>query len=237
MKKRLFISAIGNIGIFAMVIAATVIMLTGYRFMGDDIALTSTKVEVLKFFTVDSNLLMGAIAAVLAVLEILFLCGKITQIPAWAYTLKLVGTVGVVLTMLTTVLFLAPFLVEDYWSLFRNANLFFHLVVPLVCLLVYLFGESTTSVRWRYSFWGMVPMGMYAIFYTINALSHIQDGKVPYAYDWYGFVQGGVSNMAFVLPIMLLGTYLICYLLWLGNRAMGKLYAKGQHADTNTKQL
>ena len=132
------------------------------------------------------------------------------------------GTVGVVLTFITTACFLAPFLVDDYWILFKNSNLFFHAVIPLLSLFVWVFFEETDEIPWKQSFIGIIPMAIYAVFYCAVALSHVENGKVPYEYDWYGFVQGGIAYAAVSLPVMLLATYGIAYLLWLTNRVVAK---------------
>ena len=229
-KVKVLASIVLNVAIFGLVIMSTVFMLTGYRFMGDDLVLSANKVQAFKYFTVDSNLLMGAIAALFAVFEILLLVGKRENLPTWLYIVKHMGTVGVVLTFLTTACFLAPFLVDDYWILFKNSNLFFHAVIPLMSLATWVFLEDTDRVAWRYSFIGMIPMGVYAVFYCATALSHVVDGKVPYEYDWYGFVQGGVGYAAVSLPLMLGATYLIAYLLWLCNRAVARKTNKGAQA-------
>lgn len=226
MNVKRIISVVLNVGIFGLVVMSTVFMMTGYEFMGHSLSLTASKVEAFKFFTVDSNILMGVIAFVFAIFEILVLCGKKEKIPSVLYTLYLMGAVGVVLTFLTTACFLAPFLVEDYWSLFTNSNLFFHFVVPVMSLLVFVFMEDTDVIKFKGTFIGIIPMVIYAIFYSATAISHSENGVVPYEYDWYGFVQGGLINAFFVLPIMLIAVYLISFLLWFLNRKINKLYSR-----------
>lgn len=206
--------------ISVLMVVSVVLMVEGVQFMGEDLALASTKIEALKFFTVDSNILMGVISAVYAVYLILLLAGKIAALPRWLHVLKLTGTVGVALTFLTVVCFLAPFVAPTFWSLFINASLFMHFITPVLAIITFVFFEGTDAIKWRETFWGVLPMGLYAIFYTTNALTHVVDGKVPYQYDWYAFVQGGVWQMAIVLPLMLAFTYLICWVLWLTNRAV-----------------
>jgi hypothetical protein len=225
-KTKHIIALALNIAVFALMVASVVIMMLGVQFMGEDLALTSTKIEALKFFTVDSNILMGLIAALYAVFLVLLLAGKISTLPHWLHVLKLVGTVGVSLTFLTVVLFLAPFVAPTFWSLFLNASLFMHFITPVLSIIVFVFFEDTDDIRFKETFWGMVPMSIYAVFYSVNALAHIENGKVPYQYDWYAFVQGGVWQMAIALPMMLALTYLISWLLWLGNRGMHKFGAK-----------
>ena len=233
MKVRRWISLVLNIGIFVLMVLGTVFMVIGYRFMGDESLLVEANVKAFRFFTVDSNVLMGVICLLYAVCEISVLTGKHERIPTWLSVAKLIGTTGVALTMVTVVVFLAPLVTASgnplgYWALFLNTNLFFHLVIPLAAIVVFVFCETTDRIRWRYTWLGMVPMGIYAIFYSFNALAHVEDGKVPVAYDWYHFMQGGLWMMAIVLPLMLGVTYLLSWLLWLASRKMDKVYNRPQ---------
>ena len=64
------ISLILNIIIVIMVIGASIMMFTGFRFMPGEIILESNKLGMFKFFTVDSNLFMGIISLLFAIFEI-----------------------------------------------------------------------------------------------------------------------------------------------------------------------
>lgn len=223
-KTKTIVALCLDIAIFVLMTVSVILMMLGVQFMGEELTLTSTKIEALKFFTVDSNILMGVIAAIYAVYLGLLLAGKISALPHWLHVLKMVGTVGVTLTFLTVVLFLAPFVAPTFFSLFLNASLFMHFITPVLSIVVFVFFEDTGDIRLRETLWGMVPMGLYSVFYVVNALTHIVDGKVPYQYDWYAFVQGGLWQIAVSLPLMLGLTYLICWLLWLTNRGMHRAY-------------
>lgn len=228
-KTKLIISICINLLITALVVMSTVFMMTGYRFMaGSDLILTGDKAQALKFFTVDSNLLMGAIALLFVVFEILLILGKTDKLPKWLYIVKHMGTVGVVLTFITTACFLAPFLVDDYWLLFKNSNLFFHAIIPILSLITWVVLEDVDEIEWKYSFIGMIPMVIYAVFYCIVALTHVENGAVPAEYDWYGFLRGGIAFAGVALPVMLIGTYAIAFLLWLGNKGFYKLYNRNE---------
>ena len=88
MRKRIYMSLFINIIIFLLVVIASIIMFTGFRFMfGHEIALESTKLGMFRFFTVDSNIFMGIIAFVFSINEILFLKGKIKKIKLKYYIL------------------------------------------------------------------------------------------------------------------------------------------------------
>ena len=119
MKK--VVDVLLNIVIFVLVILATIAMLMGFQPMGEEEKLTETSIEVFKFFTVDSNLLIGIMAIIFAKYEINLLKGKIKEIPKCIYGLKLAATVGVVLTFLVTAFFLAPTYSRGYFALFINS--------------------------------------------------------------------------------------------------------------------
>lgn len=228
-KTKQIVALCLDIAVFALMVLSVFFMMFGVQFMGEDLALVASKAEAFKFFTVDSNVLMGLIALLYAVYLVLLLAGKIDAIPHWLHVLKLVGTVGVSLTFLTVVAFLAPFVAPTFWSLFNNASFFMHFLTPVLSIVVYVFFEDTDDVRFRETFWGLVPMGVYAIFYSVNALTHAVDGKVPYEYDWYAFVQGGVWQMAIALPLMLVATYLIALVLWVGNLGVCRARIRRSH--------
>lgn len=220
MERKIKMSIFMNVLIFILTLMSTIFMLVGFKFMGEDTVLTATKIEAFKFYTVDSNILMGIIALFFAGLEIQKLFGKIDEIPTYAYVLKLVGTVGVVLTFLTTVLYLGPIIDTGFFSLFRNSNLFYHLIIPILSMITFVLFENTDKLKLKHTFIGMITMLIYSVFYTVSALLHIENGKVIHGYDWYGFVKNGLSSVYIVTPVMLLFTYLISFGLYFLNKKL-----------------
>lgn len=221
MKKKLKISLGINIVIFILTAFSTVCMMSGIYFMGEEVSgLSSGGVEVFRFFTVQSNILMGIIALVFAIFEVRVLMKKSEYIPSKIYILKLVFTVGVVLTMITAAAFLAPSSKNGYFSMFTNSNLFYHFVIPFLSLITFLFFEGTDKIKFKYTFAGIIPMFLYGVFYGINIFSHLEEGKVLPVYDWYGFLKNGVTDVFCVIPVILGATYLISYLLWEFNKKM-----------------
>ena len=102
--------------------------------------------------------------------------------------------------------------------LLKNSNLFFHLITPLLSIITFILFEKTNKLSFKYTFIGTSSTIIYSIFYTTNVFIHIKDGKVDQIYDWYYFVQGGLHQTFFVLPIMLIFSYIISLLLWYFNR-------------------
>ncbi len=170
------------------------------------------------FFTVDSNILMGIMAFVFAIYEYLLLKKRKKEIPKYIYILKYMFTVSVALTFLTTALYLAPFSEAGYYPFFANSNLFFHLIVPLLSIITFVFFENNSNIKYKETYYGLIPMLIYSAFYTINGLAHMENGKVPNIYDWYGFFKVGKDSIIFVFLIMLVATYIICLAIWYLNK-------------------
>ena len=97
-KRNIIISLIINIIIVIITLCALVMMYTGFRFMHGIDILSVSHIEMFKFYTVDSNLLMGLVSLLFLIDEIKLLKGKIKEISTFKYILKLTSTVGVTLT-------------------------------------------------------------------------------------------------------------------------------------------
>ena len=213
-SKKLKISFVINIIIFMLTLIASIIMFAGIEFMkGNSGVLVSTKLEMFKFFTVDSNIFMGIMALMLAIDEYKLLSGKIEEIPKYKYALKLMSTTGVALTFFTVFLYLGPISEYGIYSLLLNSNLFYHLFIPVLSMLVFTIFEGSDKLSLKYSVLGIIPSVLYTVFYLINVLIHMENGKVSPLYDWYYFVQNGVWTTVIVLPFMLCMTYLLSFIL------------------------
>ena len=76
-KKHIIISLIINIIVVLLTLIASIIMFTGFKFMyGYEPILETTKIGMLKFFTVQSNLLMGIVSLLFAIKEVKLLKEK-----------------------------------------------------------------------------------------------------------------------------------------------------------------
>ena len=184
---------------------------------GDGVILESTKLGMFKFFTVDSNLFMGIVSLIFLIYERKLINGEIVKIPKGLYCLKLMATTSVMLTFVIAFIYLSP-LVGSIYKMIMNSNLFFHLLIPLCSLITFVLFEKTDKLSFKYSFLGIVPTFLYALFYLINVLIHMENGTVSTQYDFYWFVQNGVWTSLIVVPIMLIITYIMSFVLWKFNR-------------------
>lgn len=203
--KKIKISLIINILIVLLVIMGSIFMFTGFKFMPDKTLLEASKIEMFKFYTVDSNILMGIISLIFIKYEVRFI-NENKKIPKKIYILKLIGTSGISLTFLTTAFFLAP--QYGLYAMYNNNNLFFHLIIPLLSIITYTLFEKHDN-KYRYALYGIIPMFIYSIFYMTNILIHLNDGGLTFKYDFYGFLQGDINNIYVVIPSIYLIAYLI----------------------------
>lgn len=218
MKKA---SIIINTVIFALVSFATTCMILGVNFMSrtEEVrAFTASYLAALKYFTVDSNILAGLTALVYIIIEAR---GKELSQRAslFIHCLKLAATSAVALTMLVTIFFLIPQFGKNWFILFMDNNLFFHLIIPLLCIIAYIFLEPGAKIiTFAQTLYGIIPMLVYALFYTINIIVHLGNGMPLKTYDWYGFLGDKLSNAIIAVPVMLIVTWAIVLALWWANR-------------------
>lgn len=219
--KRIKISLVLNIIIFLLVTIICLFMFYGIRFMGGSKMLESMGFTMFKFFTIDSNILVGITSLILAIYQILYLKKKIDKIPNGIYIFKQVGVSAVALTFMVTLCFLAP--MYGFLAMYNNNNLFLHAIIPILSFISYI-GYEHHDNKYRYALYGIIPMAIYSIYYVSNILIHLDSGGVTFQYDWYGFLQGNINNFYIVLPIIYLVTYIFSLVIVFLNKKVGNKY-------------
>ena len=218
-KFNIKVSLVLNIIIFLFTLIASIMMFTGFKFMhADEIILESSKLGMLKFFTVQSNIFMGIIALLFAIEEIKILNKKENNISNKLFVLKLMSTTSVGLTCFIVFSYLGPTSKGGTISMLLNSNLFFHLLIPVISIINFIFFEKTNNISFKQTFCGIIPTLIYGFFYLINIFIHMENGKVSVLYDWYWFVQQGVWTAIYVVPMILGITYIISFILWKLNK-------------------
>lgn len=182
--------------------------------------LSAAKLSSLKYFTVDSNILMGIFALLAALDQGKVLKGKKAEVSVLTYILKLSGTVGVTLTMLVTIFFLGPTMGRTYgfFSLFEKSNFFLHLFNPVLSIIVFLCFERSSKITFKHTFTAVIPLVIYSIYYVAVTVAHMTNGVINKGYDWYGFFVLGIRSAFIVLPAIIIITWLISFALWKLNR-------------------
>ena len=204
-----------NIAIFILVIVAVIWMMTD----NSGLSLTARKIQALRYFTVDSNILMGISAAFMAVAQIQVAKGKRKSIPTALYVFKLASTVAVAVTMLVTVFYLGFVIPTGFFSLFYHSNFIMHLAVPVLSIIVFVLFEKTDCVELKHNLFSYIPLVLYGIYYAIATFSHMKDGVVEKGYDWYQFFKFGTKSVLLVYPFFAGFVFLLSYVLWKLNRA------------------
>ncbi len=234
MKRPL--SIILNGLIFVLVTFATTCMILGLNLFSRTEAVrafTATNWVAFKYFTVDSNVLAGITALIYFIIEIK---GKelSERAAAFLHCLRLASATGVALTMLVTAFFLIPQFGKDWYILYIDNNFFFHLTIPLLCIITYIFFEpGAAALTLKQSVTGIIPMLLYGIAYTINIIAHLGNGHPLKDYDWYGFLGDKLTNAIIAIPAMLLITWSISLSLWILNR---KINSKKSSQIQSTKE-
>ncbi len=212
MEKKRNISIVVNGLIVVMVALATVWMMAGFYFMAPDTTLSQRGLWALQYFTVQSNLLLG-LASLIYIIDIL----RKGRISLRVYRLKHAATTAVMVTMMTVLCFLAPLARDGFFSLFRNSNLFFHLIIPVTGIVSFVFLEKQNDQPFSVSLTGLVPLLIYAVYYVGNILIHFHDKDLT-LYDWYGFLRFGNEYMIVAIVVMVCVTYLFSFLLYRWNQ-------------------
>ena len=220
LKKSLML----NIMIIIFTVFSCYAMFAGLYFMSRDkeYALSSKNLSMFKYFTVDSNVLIGIASIFFVVEEYKVLRKKKTELSKKLYLFKLAATSAIALTFLVTFAYLVPVVGYGFKAMIMNINLFFHLITPLLAIFTFVLFEKTDRIGKKDVFIGIIPTAIYAVYYLVNIVTHMTNGKVSPEYDWYFFMQGGIWTAFIVVPLMLLITYLISLFLWKINKKLVK---------------
>lgn len=217
--KKIKISYILNIIIVIMTIIGFITMITNFKFMhGQETTIASSPNGRFRFFTIDSNLLIGIVTFIFLLQERKLLKGEITKIKRIFYILKYVGTCAVGLTLGVVVLYLEWLTPYGPLSMYMNTNLFFHGLIPLLSVITFIFFEKSNNLKIKDTIFGMIPTMIYAIYYITNILIHIENKMVSLDYDWYYFVQAGINTFIKMIVIIIGFSYIICLGLWFLNK-------------------
>ena len=207
MKKRLLGSRLLSGLLVLLTAVGTGIMLTN-RAEG---ILTVYGLRNLKFFTVESNLLVGVVHLIMLAAS----GTRRTGIPLWLERLNYLATVAVSLTFAVVMLFFGPSL--GYGEMVKGANLLFHLVNPLLAILSLCLFHRRRTPLWETAA-ALIPTVLYGLYYTGMLLRfgvHFPET------DWYGFAGGGVVGSVITAAVILLLTWLLALLLRLASGGAG----------------
>ena len=218
-NTRIKISLAFNILTVIMTVVALVIALSGLKFMnGYETRGELTGLQAFGYFTVQSNVFMAMVSLAFAIKEIQLLKGRIIKIPSKYYILKMIAVTAIGLTFFVVFIIFSTLLKNGLLPLIRNSNLFFHCIIPVISIINYTIFEKTDTIKFKHTFYGLIPTILYEMYYASNVLLNMKDGKVSPAHDWYYFAQNGLL-IAIAIPFVMLGiTYIIALIIWKFNK-------------------
>ena len=170
---------------------------------GKNTALAAAGLASLKYFTVLSNIFNGAVCAVEAFQQEAVLKGRRSGVSRSVFLLRYVAVSSVGVTFLVVLLFLGP--AVGLFKLYRGANLWFHLIIPVLTIAEFVLLEPRQEVSMKETFLCMIPELLYGTVYLINILIN-GAGSWPDPNDIYGFAQWGIPvGIGIFAFIVLLG--------------------------------
>ncbi|MBQ3369724.1 MAG: hypothetical protein IJG48_01750 [Mogibacterium sp.] len=169
----------------------------------------------LKYFTVQSNLLVGFVA-----IAWLICTGKGAKAGAGSAKgsdsviarielLKYISAAAVGLTFTTVIGFLGP--IYGYPAMFEGANLFLHLIGPIGAMLEIIFLSEASFTR-KENRLVMIPSLLYGLGYLANNLVN-GFGEWPDTNDWYFFFHWGYPVGMLIYAILVTVTWLLGFMM------------------------
>ena len=161
----------------------------------------------LRYFTVQSNIFAGVVALVA-----LFYQGKTTKV------LKLMSATATGLTFAVVAFFLGP--MYGYHRMYKNANLYFHLIVPLIAMIDFiLLTDVPKKMKWKIL--SAMLTVLYGIGYILNILINGMGGRYPRNNDFYFFLRWGWGVAILIFAVIILLSFGIANLLCALNSKVG----------------
>lgn len=161
---------------------------------------------------------MGFVALIYAYYQYLVIRGKNEKIPQNMGIFNLIATSAVALTFVIVIAFLAPG--YGFNKMYKNANLFFHLLVPVVAIVNYLFFTKSDKYHFPLTLLTIIPSFLYGVVYfiVVAALNGYGDLKI----DFYMFGKDGPLIGAFNFLAVMSIAYALALLLYFFNRLVFK---------------
>ncbi len=179
------INRILNIVINSLLIVLTIVAVF-LMFYGENGVLTASRWKAFRYFTVQSNLLVGIVSGI----SLFYLIFFKDKYPLWLVICKLAAVTSVAVTFMTVMVYLGPLM--GYDKVFLNANLFMHLIIPLLSIAHFILIEPKIEFKFIQTLYAIIPVSLYGIIYQINVAAHNDYGNID-GYDWYGFGTYGLG--------------------------------------------
>lgn len=165
--------------------------------------LTTSGFKNFKYYTVLSNVFAG-------IVSVISLAVSGEKKKDMITVLRLTAASMVTITFLTIALFLGP--LYGMARMYRNANFFFHLVVPVITVINYLFVADNAAVKFKATFMSAALTFLYGLVYLMNCIIN-GIGEWPDTNDWYGFLNWGYPVGLMIFAVITLFSWLVAVIL------------------------
>lgn len=115
----------------------------------------------LLYFTQQSNIWIGIVCFLMAILSIMELVNKKSLIKRYMYVLKFIFAVSITITGVIFCGLLAPFADYDVWHF---SSVLTHVVVPVLAIIDYFVNYKQTPLKRSHIFLSLIPPSLYFIF-------------------------------------------------------------------------
>lgn len=153
-----------------------------------------------RYFTIDSNLLLGIVIAMGLGYRVRALKNGTVLMPRWLRATQHAAVVGTGLTFLVVIAFLGPLM--GYRAMYSRENFMMHLSTPLLGIASFLLSGKEPELLPRHILTGILPALTYGIFYCAFILTGVWE-------DFYRFNMGGMLplTVAVIAAVELLSGY------------------------------
>ena len=172
-------------------------------------------VKTFRMFTVLSNMFVGVTAAMTVPFAVDGIREKNYHLPRWIVNLTFASVNCVTLTFLVALTILSPRAGFAEMMLVRS-NLLLHTIVPVISILSFLLVNAYHTVKFRTTFFAVLPVFIYAMVYLVSAI-FIGEENGGWR-DHYRFLD--LMPWYLILIIMMLLSFGIACLLRLGHNVM-----------------
>lgn len=195
--------------IVAIIINLAIIVL---EILGTIKSVQEQGLNVIRFYTENSNYLALAAAIFFVVFMLLKTKGKIKAIPKWVSYLKLMATSCVMLTLIVVIAILGPMAGGYKILLFAGSMLYHHFLCPLLCLFSFILFEEHTAFNKKSALIAFVPTMIYALIIIILNIFKVIEGPYPFlmVYNqpiymsaiWFVVILGGAYLISLLIICM-----------------------------------
>ena len=217
------------LSVFALLFNLAIVGLVAYAGV---VVLGQQFLNCLHFFTVESNVLIAVIALLCIPFNLIGIF-KGKTLPKTLFVLKFIATVLIGITFFVATFFLSYL---DNWDIakqygnfqFDNVAFYYHLLVPALALLGFVFFDRAKKVKFGVNFLPLIPFAAYCGFYGVNYFLKFFLDPTTNKYDWYGFTEiNGLPGAIISLGIIAAFVIVLSILLFLLN----KLFSKSIHKE------